>query len=295
MRSRPFTQLALVGSLATLGCASSYADGTGVEEPIVVANATFNEGALPDDGGAPLPATGSVNGDAIAGGPEKSLSGRATGRAYGIGVRMKNAGSGFWVVPVGLPDLINVGDLEWALKFRFTRQAPLGEQFLLVAQSDGSGRFGTPSELKFTVKSLLPEGKKVISLIWHNHADLDLQVQGPSGKLTSSKRPNTEVVPDDNKIPAGGLAGNGVLNRDSNARCSFDGIMQEDVVFAADPTPGDYQVWVSEFDNCGEQSTTFELVLHEDGVETFRTAGRLLDLNADFGTGGGLFMNTFSF
>jgi hypothetical protein len=292
MRSR--ATLLLVGAWGALGCASSYGDGTGVDEPIIVANATFNDGKLPDDGGKVLPAAGNVNGDAIAGGPEKSLSGRASGNAYGVGVRMKGAGSGFWVVPVGLPDLINIGDLEWSLKFRFTREAPLGEQTLLVAQSDGRGKFGAPTELKFTIKSLVPDGKKVLSLIWHNKADLDLQVQGPSAKLTSSKRPNTAELPS-GKLPSGGVEGNGVLNRDSNARCAFDGIMQEDVVFAGDPTPGDYAVWVSEFDNCGEQATTFELVLHEDGVETFRTAGRLLDINADFGTGGGLFMNTFSF
>lgn len=287
--------LGLGAALAAFGCGDSYGDGSGVEEPIVVANATFNRGELPNDGGKQLPAAGSVNGDATAGGPEKSLSGRATGDAYGIGVRMKGAGTGFWVVPVGLPDLINVGDLEWSLKFRFTRGAPLGQQLLQVAQSDGAGRFGAPTELRFTLKSLVPDGTKVISLIWHNRADLDLQVQSPSGKITSAKRPNTAVVPADHKIPSGGLEGNGVLNRDSNARCAFDGIMQEDVVFAGDPAPGDYQVWVDEFDHCGEQSTTFELVLHEDGVETYRTAGRLLDINADFGAGGGLFMNTFSF
>lgn len=284
----------LLGASCALGCATSYGDGSGVDEPIVVGNATFNEGKLPDDGRAALPAAGNINGDALAGGPEKSLSGRASGNAYGVGVRMKDAGRGFWVVPVGLPDLVNIGDIEWSAKFRFTPQAPLGEQTLLVAQSDGKGKFGKATEIKFTIKSLVPDGKKVISLIWHNKADLDLQVQSPSGKITSSKRPNTEEVPG-GKLPAGGIEGNGVLSRDSNARCAFDGIMQEDVVFAGDPTPGDYAVWVSEFDNCGEQATTFELVLHEDGVETYRTPGRVLDINADFGAGAGLFMNTFSF
>jgi hypothetical protein len=291
---RPNALWLSLGACLSVGCGDSYGDGTGVQEPIVVANATFNEGKLPNDGGKVLPAAGNVNGDALAGGPEKSLSGRASGNAYAVGMRMKGVGSGFWVVPVGLPDLINIGDLEWSAKFRFTPQAPVGEQTLLVAQSDVHGKFGKPTEIKFTIKSLVPDGKKVISLIWHNKADLDLQVQSPSGKITSAKHPNTVEVPM-GKLPTGGLEGNGALSRDSNARCAFDGIMQEDVVFAGDPTPGDYAVWVSEFDNCGEQATTFELALHEDGVETFRTAGRVLDSNADFGTGAGLFMNTFSF
>ncbi|HYP90905.1 MAG TPA: hypothetical protein VEQ59_22215 [Polyangiaceae bacterium] len=291
-RSRLLIQV--LGALAALGCADSYGDTGGALEPIVVSNATFNAGSLPNDGLEKLPLTTSTSSGALAGGPEKSLSGRASLSAYAVAVGVKGAGSGYWVVPVGLPDLIDPG-LDWSLKFRFTRQMPLGSQTVLVAQTDKRGRFSAPSEIPFTVKSLLPEGKKVISLVWHNHADLDLQVQGPDGKITSSKRPNTGVVPDDKKLPSGGIEGSGTLNRDSNARCAFDGIMEEDVVFDGDPAPGDYLVWVDLYDHCGEAATTFELQLHEDGVQTFGAVGQLLDINADNGTGAGLFMNTFSF
>jgi hypothetical protein len=260
----------------------------------VVAGATFNAGDLPDDGGPSLLLTTSSSGSACAGGADKTMAGRATSEAYGVALRLKNAGSGYWVVPVGLPDLVDPG-IDWSLKFRFTRAAPLGDQSMLVAQTDGKGKFGAPTQVPFTVKSLLPDGKKVISLVWHDHADLDLQVQSPSGKITSAKRPNTGDVPKDHKLPDGGIEGSGTLDRDSNARCVFDGLMEEDVVFTGDPTPGDYLVWVDLFDNCGEPSTTFELQLHEDGVQTFEIAGQLLDINADNGTGAGLFLNTFSF
>jgi len=284
----------LASACLALGCGSSYGDGTGTTEPIVVVGATFNSGALPNDGGAALPLTTSMSGSAFAGGPDKTLAGRATLSAYAVALRLKNAGSGYWVVPVGLPDLVDPG-IDWSLKFRFTRESPLGDQPLLAAQSDGKGRFGRPTEVPFTVKSLVPDGKKVISLVWHNHADLDLQVQSPDGKLTSAKRPNTSDVPKDHKIPAGGIEGSGTLDRDSNARCVFDGLMREDIVFTGDPAPGDYLVWVDLFDNCGEPATAFSLELHEDGVETFQRVGQLLDINADNGTGPGLFMNTFSF
>ena len=282
------------GASLALGCASSYGDGSGVTEPIVVSGATFNSGDLPNDGGAELPLTTSISNAALAGGPEKTLSGRATLQAYAVAVSMKEAGTGYWVVPVGLPDLVDPG-IDWSLKFRFTAQAPLGKQTLLVAQSDVHSKFGKPTELPFTVKSLIPDGNKVISLVWHNHADLDLQVQSPDGKITSAKRPNTGNVPKDHKIPEGGIAGSGTLDRDSNARCAFDGLMQEDVVFTGDPTPGDYLVWVDLYDACGEAATTFELQLHEAGEQTFKVAGQQLDINADNGTGPGLFMHTFSF
>ncbi|HXK19168.1 MAG TPA: hypothetical protein VNG33_15250, partial [Polyangiaceae bacterium] len=242
-----------------------------------------------------LAAASSVNLEAFAGGPEKALSGRANKGAFGVAVRMKNAGGGYWIVPVGLPNQVDLGTLDWALKFRFTSAAPLGTQPLVVAETDGQGRFGKPTEIGFKVKSLVPDAKKVISLVWNNHADLDLQVQGPAGKLTSAKSPNTGIVPDDHSLPDTGIEGSGTFVRDSNARCAFDGFMREDVVFSGDPEPGDYAVWVDLYDSCGEPATTFELQLHEDGVETFHLAGRLLDINADNGTGAGLFMNTFSF
>lgn len=290
------------GALCALGCADSFGDPGGASEPIVVTNATFNSGELPNDGGAALPLTTSMTSTAEAGGPERSLSGRASLSSYAVGVKLKGAGSGYWVLPVGLPDLVDPG-LDWSLKFRFTREAPLGAQAMLVAQTDKHGKFSVPTEIPFKVKSLLPKGKKVISLVWHNHADLDLQVQSPDGKITSSKSPNTGVVPDDHKIPKDGIPGSGTLDRDSNARCAFDGIMQEDVVFSGDPTPGDYLVWVDLYDSCGEPATTFDLQLWEDddtsddvdAVKTFNQVGQQLDINADNGTGAGLFLHTFSF
>jgi hypothetical protein len=293
--SRPLGGLVLAASASlSLACSSSYGDVDSVSEPIVVTGATFNSGALPNDGGAELPLTTSISNAALAGGPEKTLSGRATLQAYAVAVSMKDASNGYWVVPVGLPDLVDPG-IDWSLKFRFTRQAPLGKQTLLVAQSDRKGKLGKPTELPFTVKSLIPDGNKVISLVWHNHADLDLQVQSPDGKITSAKRPNTSNVPKDHKLPNGGIEGSGTLDRDSNARCAFDGLMQEDVVFTGDPAPGEYLVWVDLYDACGEAATTFDLQLHEAGEQTFDQAGQLLDVQADNGTGAGLFMHQFSF
>jgi len=66
-----------------------------------------------------------------------------------------------------------------------------------------------------------------------NTADLDLQIQSPDGKLTSAKYPNTGTVPDDHKIPEGGIDGSGALDGDSNARCAFDGRARDDTPIAA--------------------------------------------------------------
>lgn len=288
--------MALLASLAALGCSSSYGDGSGASEPLVVVGATFNAGDLPNDATDEIPATTSMSSGAFAGGPDKTMSGRASLKAYGIAVQMKTAGTGYWTLPVGLPDLTDPG-IDWSLKFRFTRTAPLGLQQVLVAQTDVNGKFSKPTEIPFTIKSLVPDGTKVISLVWYNHADLDLQVQSPDGKITSAKRPNTSIVPKGYKSADGPIAGSGTLDRDSNSRCAFDGLMREDVVFTDDPTPGKYLVWVDLYDSCGEAATTFDLQLHENGAEapTYHSNGQLLDINADNGTGAGLFMHTFSF
>jgi len=295
MRQAGIAGLSLL-TLALLGCGSSYGDGSGVTEPIMVAGSstTFIEGDMPNDDGPELLLASSMSSSAFAGGPDRSLSGRATLKAYGIAVRMKDQGRGYWVAPVGTPDLMDPG-LIWSLKFRFTDLAPLGDQKIVLAQTDVHGKFGNPTEIPFKVKSLLPDGNKVISLVWHNHADLDLQIQSPDGKLTSAKYPNTGMVPDDHKIPEGGIEGSGALDRDSNARCAFDGLMREDVVFTGDPAPGDYLVWVDLWDSCGEPATTFDLMLYDNGEVTYQSAGQVLDINADNGTGAGLFMHTFSF
>lgn len=289
--------VALVAGVSALaGCGSSYGDGTGTTEPLVVVGATFNSGDLPDDGRPQLPATTSMSSGAFAGGPDKTMSGRASSKAYGIALAMKDHGKGYWTLPVGLPDLVDPG-IDWSLKLRFTRTAPLGLQQVLVAETDVHGKFSKPTSVPFTIKSLVPDGNKVISLVWYNHADLDLQVQSPDGKLTSAKRPNTSIVPKGYKSADGPIEGSGTLSRDSNAHCAFDGLMQEDVVFATDPTPGDYLVWVDLYDSCGEPATTFELELHENGepAATYHNSGQLLDINADNGAGAGLFMHTFSF
>jgi hypothetical protein len=293
-RLHPASLLTVV--LAISGCNSSYGDGSGVSEPIVVSGSstTFIKGAMPNDDGPELLLASSVSSSGYAGGPDKSVSGRTTLAAYGVAMRLKGQGTGYWVAPVGLPDLMDPG-LGWSLKFRFTDQAPLGDQSLLIAQTDVHGKFGKPSVIPFKVKSFVPDGTKVISLIWQNRADLDLQIQGPSGKLTSAKYPNTGTVPDDHQIPEGGLEGSGKLDHDSNAHCAFDGLMREDVVFTGEPTPGDYLVWVDLWDSCGESATTFELLGYDNGDVTYQTAGQVLDVNADNGTGAGLFLHTFSF
>ncbi len=293
--SRALPLVLVVSVTALSGCGSSYGDG-GSTEPFVVVGATFNSGDLPNDDRAEIPATTSMSSGAFAGGPDKTMSGRASLKAYGIALRMKNHGKGYWTLPVGLPDLVDPG-IDWSLKFRFTRTAPLGLQQVLIAETDVHGKFSKPTQVPFTIKSLVPEGKKVISLIWYNHADLDLQVQSPDGKLTSAKRPNTGIVPKGYNPSDGPLEGSGTLSRDSNSHCAFDGLMQEDVVFTGDPTPGDYLVWVDLYDSCGEPATTFDLQLHEDGAEaaTYHNNGQLLEINADNGTGAGLFMHTFNF
>jgi hypothetical protein len=143
----------------------------------------------------------------------------------------------------------------------------------------------------------------VISLVWSNRADLDLHLLAPNGKELSPKKPSTVVVGDAETLelstncaldPPINPPGAGVLDRDSNQNCLFDGFMREDVVFCDDPTPGLYQVRADLYSACGEAATTFRVELWEDGVLSSTRSGQLLDINADQG-GPGLFVTEFTF
>ena len=76
--------LATGAALLMLGCGTSYGDPGGASEPMVVTNATFNSGELPDDGGPALPLATSMTSTGIAGGAEKSLAGRAKALVQGF-------------------------------------------------------------------------------------------------------------------------------------------------------------------------------------------------------------------
>ncbi len=321
------TVLAWVSLLTLAGCSNSVEQESGAGEPIRlsvctsgawescqtaskrVSTAQFYRGALPVHDSGPRASLDTGFYTFFQGAQGRNISGLAEAASYTIGMRLKDVGSGYWVFPVDIPSQETqereAGMLTWGTQFDISRDCPIGSHVLEFAAADGQGNFGPAWEHDITVVPAVPEGKKVISLAWSNRADLDLHITAPNGKELTPKQPTTATIADagvylsakcdaDAGTEAQNPPGIGVLDRDSNQNCVFDGFMREDVVFCDDPTPGLYQIRADLYNACGEAATTFRVELWEDGVLSRTRSGQLLDINADQG-GPGLFVTEFSF
>jgi hypothetical protein len=316
--------LALGGALASgaAGC-DGQTSHVAYGEPFRVRGAQFIEGLLPGT----LPAEGATGGSATAlavtaiatlnpvvspGEASKSLSGRSTGDASAIALRIGDLGSGYWVVPVGGPDPQYPGELTWSVAADFDADARPGLHPLRVVAIDARGNAGVQSELSLCLASRIPDNlnaceptlappEAVLTLSWDADVDLDLHVLDPDGRDINPKQPL--VVPvDAGSRPSPAAAS---FDRDSLAACTPDGRRQEDLVFPARPH-GTWSVYANLFDACGKGGARFTFSVHEaeggaaDGtprhlVETFTRSGRVIDLDANGDARPGLFVVQYPF
>lgn len=292
-------------ALMSAGCGPSYDAPSGEEEPITVEYTQSPAGAPVSVAGQFFPGVFSPgkgpevssikvqNSVAVRGGSARSLDGDATPATYAVALRLENAGTGYYIVKVNLPDASDPPNLNWLARVRFTDTAPLGEQTLLAAAIDKAGQFGPIAKQTFTIVPLIsPDADTVISLVWGTRADLDLHLRSPDGRETDPKTPNTRFLDGGTPPP-----GNGVFDHDANANCVYDGVIREDVTFKDPPEPGLYQIRVDEFNSCGVAATTFRVEFWHKGPkgpqinENETITGQLLDINADGGgPGSGLFV-----
>jgi hypothetical protein len=298
----------LVLSLALLaGCLTGCDEGVsathGVTEPIQVrypsnANLTkgqplpaqFFPGSLPEGTKGPaLRPLDLKSFTLFAGQANKKITADAAQGAGAVALRFADLGTGYWLVPTGAVDMAAPqapGDLTWEADCDFAANLPVGSHDLIFAAVSGDGVWGPQISHPFIVDSVVPVGKVVISLVWDSAADLDLHVMLPDGKNVSPKSPVTQL-PDGgsgtNNDPYNFPPGTGVFDRDSNGRCVPDNLREEDLVFADQPPPGTYLLYVDMFSSCGAPSADFVVTVRKDGLVTDTIKGRLLDIDADNG------------
>jgi hypothetical protein len=312
---RRATIAATIIALAPLGCAGEPAP-IGLGEPITIATAAFKPGSLP--GSAPagadartvagprITAIQTISGLAFAGQAGKAVSGRASTDAVAIALRFAGAGTGYWVQPLGVADLLNGGELTFDIRIDFAATAPPGNQKLELVALDASGAGGEQSLLSLCVDAVIPDNfnvcapnlappAAVISLDWDTAADLDLQVTTPAGKLVDGKHPNTVGM----GAPAAEIAAGGALDGDAQIGCRAVGPRRENLVWQQPPASGSYQIRVNLYDACGAQSAHFAVTLYTSEpddmgtsrlVRRQRIAGSLLALQANGGAAPGLYI-----
>jgi hypothetical protein len=323
----------VLASIALCSCSGETLT-TGATEPVRVYDvllkeeAQFKSGNLP--GKRPLtsqevkagtkPAKPSVtslvsaNGVTFAGATGKQFTGRVSPDAAAIGVRFSGAGSGYWLVPAGFPDVQNGGELSFSVSVDVAPNAPTGTQHLLFVALDEQGRAGTQFDEELCVAPPIPDNLNacrptieppalVISLAWDTPVDLDLEVVTPDGKLVDPKHPSTVSPSGDAGISTPLPDDAGVLDRDSNAGCVIDGQQREDLVFQQKPPKGHYLVYANLFDSCGQAAVRFDLTFHAahagkkpgtyETIQTYETSGELLQIQENGGAGRGTFVTEF--
>ncbi|HYP75416.1 MAG TPA: hypothetical protein VER12_05670 [Polyangiaceae bacterium] len=284
-------------SCTVVGCGDSVEAHSGASEPLTVSNGQFFDGSYPSDQGGPLVTSTSGYRSKVfsAGTVAKSFGGNAAEGALSIAVALQGLGSGYWVAPVGSPDQETEGELTWKVLCNFAHDLPPGTHNLVFAAANRDGQFGPQSLLEVTSTSFLPQGHVVASLSWGNDADVDLHLISPSGKELDPKHLSTTAIDEDTMLPAPGA---GTLDRDSIANCVLDGRRNENIVWATDatepPEAGTYTVIAHLFNSCGRPATNFVFDLFVDGQVTQHEAGVLLDIDADNGSGPGLYVTQFS-
>jgi hypothetical protein len=297
-----------VMSITACGASSEF-DSSGITEPIQVLNGQFFRGDFAAGTAGPAVLAVNVPNTMVRQGQAGwGLTGDTPADTWAIALRFADLGSGYWVVPVGLPDIVNKGNVTWSARVDFSRDVPPGSHELHILAVEGDQTFGplVPAGIrKVNVLSLLPNADVVLSLEWDTDADLDLHLVGPLEEGMSELYPKQlSTSPFDtasSKFPPG----TGLLDRDSNARCVRDGFRREDVVWSSHeagataqgpPRPGNYLIRVDMFDACSQAYANFKVTLFDQGTPSFSKVGRLLSTDADAGgAGSGLFVAQIQF
>jgi hypothetical protein len=289
---------ALAALSASLGgCGDSVSAHSGANEPLIVQNGQFFEGSFPasHDGGPQVTQLGIKNTQFAAGTVGKVITGDAATSAQSVALALQGLSHGYWVLPLSSPDLTTADMLTWSATCDFSRELPVGMLPLRVAASDDTGQFGPATLQPLSITSFVSTGHVVASLTWGSNADLDIHIQGPSGKDLNPKHPNSAPLVDAGVDAGTPLPGSGLLDRDSNAGCVLDNYRTEDVVWSGDPEVGTYAVRVDMFSACGAPAANFTFSLYVDGQRVLQKSGRLLDTDADGGGDyAGLFVTEFN-
>ncbi len=166
-----FVLLAALTALA-FACDEGEPLVAGAREPIHVRGAQFVGGAMPgtpppDDagaaeGGAPIGALAvkevkAVNAVASPGQAGKKFSGRTTDNAVAVGIRIENAGTGYWVLPVQEADPMFPGELTWEASIDFDLVLSPGYHRLLVVALDASNAASDQVAYRVCMASRVPD------------------------------------------------------------------------------------------------------------------------------------------
>jgi hypothetical protein len=231
------------------------------------------------------------------------VSGTVSSDAVAVGVRLANAGTGYWVVPTQGQDVAAAGQRDFSMTVSFNRVDTPGNTALEFVALGPGGKGGVQFRDPICLESRIPDNGRacstsktpppapaaVFSLTWDTAFDLDLTVITPDGRNVNPKTDvTTEAIPDGGPIPFQPLnslglfdGSTGVIDRDSMGECVVDAWRQEDLVFQDYPASGAYWIYADPYEACGESAVRFLLTIYEPGPDgnlrpTYTQGGEIL-------------------
>jgi hypothetical protein len=273
--------------LSTSACDVGQGPSTGIGEPMQVQNGQFISGDLPGtppptaDAGPPATDAGTpplsvltysfVSTIVVPGAGAKNIGGDVTDDAVAVGARLVDQGSGYWVVPAGMKDLMVADARTFSMSMAFQPSDVSGLHDLRFVALGPDGTGGQQSDLEVCFEPRIPDNghacdptvappRAVFSLQWDTNFDLDLHVISPSGVDYNPKNPLGEPLEAGVRTVPGDAP---FVDRDSLRGCAADGLRQEDVVFPISLPSGRYHIYVDPFAACGQNQVHFTFTLYE--------------------------------
>jgi hypothetical protein len=240
----------------------------GLDLQVRVRTAQIVRGPFPKDRGGPALTFVDLRDPRVgAGETDNPVVGRAAAGTYGINVGAEGD-AGYWVLPVGLPDDVNVGELQFRVLIDYARNLRPGNMRILLQAVDAAGVPGPSRVALIEVASPTPTGALVATLEWDAEVDADLVMVLPNGISVSAKNINSIEPP-----PLGTQPGpadtrllGGILDQDSNANCTIDGLRRESIYWKAAPPAGRYQIYAALASTCGLPRTSIRVSISRGGA-----------------------------
>jgi hypothetical protein len=254
---------ALLAGLASALMACDDSGSSGLEADLRISGAQFVAGALPGvDPGAPAVTAVSFGYSTVNPGTiQHHIQGRigAGGQAVAIQLR-DDVDVGYWIVPGGIIDIFNNGEVTFDAQLSYSPLLPLGTTQLIFSAVGSDGHFGEHTTADINLVAEEADQMLDVRLTWDTQADLDLHLQLPDGRIIWAHQATS----------SGGL-----LDADSNGGCVIDGRRKENVGFASPPPSGGYVVRVDAASMCGQPAARWKVEVLDHGQVISQASGWL--------------------